>query len=72
MPIRGKNSEKEEQRAKARRESEEQAKLVVAGVLPVLLNSSLLVFAAPGGMENVNSSKNIVFHAFSLWTSIES
>ncbi|KAJ3868242.1 armadillo-type protein [Lentinula novae-zelandiae] len=52
MPIRGKNSEKEEQRAKAQRESEEQAKLVVAGVLPVLLNSSLLVFAAPGGMEN--------------------
>ncbi|KAF8830638.1 hypothetical protein HHX47_DHR2001074 [Lentinula edodes] len=53
MPIRGKNSEKEEQRAKAQRESEEQAKVVVAGVLPLLLNSSLLVFAAPGGMENV-------------------
>ncbi|KAJ4473110.1 armadillo-type protein [Lentinula aciculospora] len=52
MPMRGKNVEKEGQRAKHQMELEEHAKLVVAGALPVILNASLSAFGAPGGMEN--------------------
>ncbi|KIK52851.1 hypothetical protein GYMLUDRAFT_179628 [Collybiopsis luxurians FD-317 M1] len=52
MIFRGKDSEREARHAKAREELEEQAKLVVSGALPAILNASLAVFGTPGGMEN--------------------
>ncbi|KAF9073098.1 ARM repeat-containing protein [Rhodocollybia butyracea] len=52
MPFRGKDAEKEEQKAQTLAKMEEEAKVVVSGALPVLLNTSLTVLGAPGGMEN--------------------
>lgn len=54
MPLRSKDSEKEERQAKARAELEEQAKLVVSGALPAMLNACLAFFGSPNGMEDVS------------------
>ncbi|KAF9269125.1 ARM repeat-containing protein [Marasmius fiardii PR-910] len=50
MPLSDKK--KEEMRAKERAAQEEQTKAVVAGVLPVILSTSLAILGSLGGMEN--------------------
>ncbi|ESK97855.1 importin 13 [Moniliophthora roreri MCA 2997] len=52
MPLKGKDREKEQRQAKERAEQDEQAKLVVSNVLPVILSTSLSTLGGPGGMEN--------------------
>ncbi|KAG7094032.1 hypothetical protein E1B28_007654 [Marasmius oreades] len=51
-PIPLSDKEKEEIRAKERVAQDEQAKAVVAGILPSILSTSLALLGSPGGMEN--------------------
>uniref|UniRef100_A0A0W0G8H2 Uncharacterized protein n=1 Tax=Moniliophthora roreri TaxID=221103 RepID=A0A0W0G8H2_MONRR len=55
MPLKGKDREKEQRQAKERAEQDEQAKLVVSNVLPVILSTSLSTLGGPGGMENAST-----------------
>ncbi|KAF5368680.1 hypothetical protein D9757_010224 [Collybiopsis confluens] len=50
--FRAKDMEREARQRKGRAQTEEQAKQVVFGVLPAVLNAALAVFSTPGGMEN--------------------
>ncbi|KAK7056364.1 hypothetical protein VNI00_002918 [Paramarasmius palmivorus] len=52
MPLQGQDSDREKRQAKERAEQDEQAKLVVSNVLPVILSTSLSVLGGPAGMED--------------------
>lgn len=65
MPLRGRDAEKEERQAKAHAELEEQAKLVVSGALPAMLNPTLAVLGSPNGMENVSNLDTFLIASFS-------